>query len=334
MHNRARMRRALLLATLLAAPALAGAQTTPTPNPGVITFTGTDADLAASFINLAECSGPTRVKTSWTMTPESGKTPPTTGISYTLYASNKDSTAGTSCPATPPDAATTIVAVATIINQSTQSLIDQEFSTSTIASALGTGACSLAAEAPVFLCVQGSGADGTFGTARGKMTFSPLRPGAAPDLTTPVGPGNQALNVKWTDPASPTASKYEVRVVSMLDPSTVPTAGMLDPAGAFTAFDPRDTSRHSSGYVTATERRLGGLQNGVVYAVGVIAYSQAGNPSDPSDLGTATPQPVSDFWQVYKDAGGQEVGGCSSGLAGPIGLGLLAATLALVRRRK
>jgi uncharacterized protein (TIGR03382 family) len=80
--------------------------------------------------------------------------------------------------------------------------------------------------------------------------------------------------------------------------------------------------------------RLEGLVNGVVYAVAVLGVSAAGAESDPSNVKTAEAQQVNDFWQTYKDAGGNETGGCSSGVAGPLGLALLAGALALVRRRK
>jgi uncharacterized protein (TIGR03382 family) len=44
--------------------------------------------------------------------------------------------------------------------------------------------------------------------------------------------------------------------------------------------------------------------------------------------------PVSDFWDLYKKAGGQETGGCSTGATGAFALLGAAFALLAARRRK
>lgn len=335
MQNRAHMRRALLLATLLAVPALGAAQT---PAAGAITFTNTDADPAADSINAVECSsGAARVKISWA---PSASIPAATGISYQLYASNVVSTTGITNTTTDclvnsnPSTNIRVVKVGDPI-ENPSTLIDLEFSTTTIAGALSDAPCALGGKTPIYLCVQGQVGGTNFATSRGTMTLALTKPDTRPVLSTPIAPGNNALTPRWSGVNGATNTVwYRVQAVSVLDPANLPSAAVFEPNGAYSAFDPRDTARHFSSYVTGTEARLAGLQNGVTYAVAVTGFTAEYNPGDPSNVGSGAPQVVTDFWQTYRDSGGRETGGCSSGLAGPIGLALLAGALALVRRRK
>lgn len=335
LQNRGHMRRALLLATLLAAPALGLAQT---PAAGAITFTNTDADPAADSINSLECSSAAaRVKISWAPTVSP---PSATGLGYQLYASNVVSTTGITNPTTDclvnpnPSSNIRVVKVGDPV-ENPSTLIDHEFATTAIAGALSDTPCALGGKSTIYLCVQGQVGGVNFGTSRGTMTLALTKPDTRPSLSTPIAPGNNALTPRWSGPTGVTNTVwFRVQAVSVLDPTQLPTPGAFDPNGAYSAFDPRDTGRHFSSYVTGTEARVAGLVNGVTYAVAVTGFTAEYNPGDPSNVGSGTPQVVSDFWQTYRDSGGREAGGCSSGLAGPIGLAFLAGALALARRRK
>jgi hypothetical protein len=324
------MRRALLLATVLAVPALGSAQNAPS---GQITFTNTDADPAASFINLAECNGTaaTPVEINWTVPAVA-----VTGMTFQLFASNKVSTGN--CPTTLPDNTTTLVSVGQITNQSSLSVVNQPFDPALIASALSLNqnACALTTDTTIFLCVNALDRNSVIiGSARGQMTLSTYAPDVKPKLTG-VGAGNGALTPAWSQNGSTNTQWYRVQLVSMANPAARPDPSWFDPSGGYTAFHPSDPSRHYSGYVNGSEVRVGGLQNGVTYAAAVTGYTAAYNASvlDASGIGTGVPEVSYDLWQVYQMDGGRETGGCSGGAAGPIGLALLAGALALTRRRK
>jgi hypothetical protein len=338
------MRRALLLATLLAAPTLGFAQSA-----GAMTFTNTDADPKANSINVVECRSTTAtVEISWQPT----ASPTATPVTYQLFASNKDTanttvftgltatTVPTTCPTEADTNATNGTTVKAVGNLLTNpgSLASVPFPTAQIAQALTTTSltdpCSGTATTTIYLCMQGKQNGAVFGTARATITLALTKPDASPQLLLPVAPGNNALTPKWADSAS-NSSYYQVQVISLLDPSTLPTAGAFDPAGTFAAFDPRDPSpRHASGFVTGKETRVSGLVNGVTYGVMVTSFTSDYNPGDPSNIATGSPEVTYDFWQTYKNAGGRETGGCSSGLAGPVALLAVAGALALFRRRK
>lgn len=78
------------------------------------------------------------------------------------------------------------------------------------------------------------------------------------------------------------------------------------------------------------------LKNDQTYAVAVAAIDSFGNVGSLAEPTCATPGQTTDFWQLYRDSGGQ-AGGCSSESA-PIGglasaIPVLGALLAVVRRR-
>jgi hypothetical protein len=82
-----------------------------------------------------------------------------------------------------------------------------------------------------------------------------------------------------------------------------------------------------------------GLENDFEYAVGVAAYDLVGNVGPLSTLACETPQPVDDFYELYRQAGGQAGGGfCATGPArSPWGLAVLAGgwlAWSLRRRRR
>jgi hypothetical protein len=333
------MRRALLVATLLAVPALAGAQSTPTP--GQIIFVNRDADLNGQAINIIECRSAT-AKVQITFAPSVAA--PAAGVTYQMYASNQDTSNTTSQNTTcvtdtgsNPNTNLKVVKVGDpLVNP--VSLVDVEFSTSQIAQALATTTnpdpCTGSGDTNIFICIQGAQGGTPFGVARGTMKLSLILPDITPQLSTPILPGNTRLTPSWSPLGTAITTHFQVQAISVVDPAILPTAGAFDPAGTYTGFDPLDPARHASAVVSGSSVTIGGLTNGVTYALIVTGFTDAYNPSDPSAVVSGSPQFVTDFWSEYKSAGGREAGGCASGVAGPLGLLALAGALALVRRRK
>jgi hypothetical protein len=338
------MRRALLLATLLAVPALVRAQVQ-VPNPGQIIFVDRDADLNGQKINAIECNSPTAtVQTIFAPTVAA----PAAGVTYQMYASNQAQTGSTTtdlnttCLTDQQSNTTNNLRIVKVGDQLVNpvSLVDVAFATSQIAQALvpSTGSgdpCAGSGETTIFLCIQGQASGVNFGVARGTMSLSLTRPDIVNlHISTPVQPGNTRLTPSWSPSGTAVTTHFQVQAISVADPTNLPTASAFDPAGGYTAFDPLDTQRHTSAVVSGNTVTLSGLKNDVTYALVVTGFTDAYNPSDPSPVVSGAPQFVNDFWNIYKDAGGRETGGCASGMAGPLGLLLLAGTLALVRRRK
>jgi hypothetical protein len=126
--------------------------------------------------------------------------------------------------------------------------------------------------------------------------------------------------------------------VSSADPNT--TATEIGPPPAFKDLDPNYLC---SGLVPTTQDsiRIGGLQNGAPYQVGVASVDTHGNASPIQSAFFQRPVPTIDFYQAYRQAGGQSPGGYCS-LAGRgarlgaisflAGSGLLA--LIIFRRRR
>ncbi len=68
------------------------------------------------------------------------------------------------------------------------------------------------------------------------------------------------------------------------------------------------------------ETRTSTLQNGVEYAIAVAGVDRVGNSGPLSPLACGTPQPVTTFFEAYREAGGRGGGGfCSWGPPGPAG---------------
>ena len=87
---------------------------------------------------------------------------------------------------------------------------------------------------------------------------------------------------------------------------------------------------------TKTSQPITGLTNGLTYFVRARSVDEATNVGPFTDpAGTATPQASNGFWAEYKDAGGHELGGCSTADAAvPSVLGALGVLAALFRRRR
>lgn len=303
--------RALLLAAALAAPALAGAQVAD----GVLQPISGD-----EFVNAGQCAGsdtsPTALVWNTHVTALFSQ-----GGTYRLFASNKQpGTTGTDanfCPET-DDVANGVRAgqVGADFDAISQSVTaSKDFSPLEMVRAAGYDACDATSEKTIYLCVHWYDANGARnGWAKGSVKLSLTVPAAPTGVS--LTPGDSALNVRWSAGTGGAVDATDYSVVAT-------TTDASDPAGT-----------HAFGKTNDTTYRASGLVNGVTYSVVVYAYSKAGNQSAASAAVTGTPLPVSDFWDVYRQRGGTEEGGCASGPAGALALLGTAALLALARRKK
>ncbi|MBW2524611.1 MAG: hypothetical protein JRI23_10570 [Deltaproteobacteria bacterium] len=85
-----------------------------------------------------------------------------------------------------------------------------------------------------------------------------------------------------------------------------------------------------------------GLEVGASYAVAVAGYDLVGNVGNLSELACGSPEPVDDFFEIYRKSGG-EAGGGFCGHCGLLGaeryrnwaaVGLIALALCLLWRRQ
>lgn len=103
----------------------------------------------------------------------------------------------------------------------------------------------------------------------------------------------------------------------------------------------RPDSAYQCGSVTGkleTSANAGDLTNGVNYAVAVAGVDRVGNSGPLSSVACGSPQPVDDFFELYRRAGGKGGGGfCAIGAdpsrAGLAALGVALLAFALRRRR-
>lgn len=310
LHNPPRMR-ALLLAAALALPAVAGAQVTD----GVLQPVAGD-----EYVNAAQCKGGDTTPTSLVWSTHV-TTVFSTGGTYRLFASNtQPGTSGTNlnyCPETDNTANGVRAAqVGQDIDATSQQVTASvDFSPLDIVRAAGYDACNATSDQTIYLCVHWYDANGARnGWADGTVKLSLTVP-ATPTAVW-ITPGDSALNVAWSAGSGGAVDATQYSVVAT-------TTDALDPAGT-----------HSFGKTNDTSYRATGLVNGVTYSVVVYAYSKAGNPSAASAAVSGTPLPVADFWDVYRQRGGTERGGCASGAGGALALLGTAALLALSRRKK
>ncbi|ACL67043.1 Myxococcales GC_trans_RRR domain protein [Anaeromyxobacter dehalogenans 2CP-1] len=312
LHNPRVMRRAILAATLLAAPLLAAGQTNPTA--GQVLPSKQPED---KYINAAQCIGAADtapLNLIWQIQVKSG-TFETRGR-YQIFAATQGAynTTGTNqgyC-AESNDTTNGIQAgqIASLPADDAAVLTPQAFDPVTIVNAVGLQACTAQVKT-IYICVHWYDSSGTRrGFAQGSVTLSTAKP--ATPVNVSVTPGENALNVNWENGTggAERTEEYQVRATPAGTTDTVP-----------------------SKRVTGTSLRLGGLTNGVTYDVQVVAYTESGNPSDPSATVSATPVPVSDFWEQYKARGGTDSGGCGAGGTGALAM-IGAAALAALRRRK
>ncbi len=341
------MRPALLTLALLAVPVGALAQSA-----GSVTFQ-TD-----SLISVPDCLGkspdPT-IDVYWTISMDTGVTTALTSGLYRIIASNQKppttadgSTKAGYCYEPSLDGQNTgsgslirsgyvavtksgITSPDITPTGTTQSQLS--VSIPAIVKAAGYDACSGTSDQPITICVQWypplagvtpptADTSNPQGKSSGTITLQFSEP--APPVNVTVAPGNEKLVVGWSagSGGAVNAYNYSVHVYSQ-------------ECGADLTANPTCTPSFNRvyGQVSGNSYSAGGLVNYTKYYVTVIAYSQAGNPSiDSAPAVEGTPLPTTDFWQAYKEAGGQEKGGCAGGPAGAVGLLGVVAFLALRRR--
>ncbi len=284
--------RPAFLAALMLAPSIAAAQT----------ITVTESNDQDKIINVSECSGGTdQLSFTWVVS--------STSSNLDLLASDQ-----ASCPQ--PSSTNTSVHTVTIrsnISAGTTSLTNVISVTNLLAQL--SISCP-GSSTTVNFCLFPSGTTTTT-AATGSLTLD-LQTPPAPVANDPT-PGDSSLTASWSQGAG-TAD-----------------GGSGTPASYDVYCDLHGTSPLTKKCATVTgggtmNARVGNLTNGAQYDLQVTATSSGGNESPRSNTVSGTPVPVDDFWRLYKNAGGQEEGGCATGAAG------LAALLALVplawRRRR
>jgi hypothetical protein len=174
----------------------------------------------------------------------------------------------------------------------------------------------------------------------------------APPMNVKAVAGNEALNVSWT--RATVASDQNGSLVfcsraglPVFNPSyfsqneyqsqktVCPKKTIAAPANEPDSFERLDPKFLCSDLLTtSSEWRLKGLQNGILYQVGVAAVDLHGNASPIETVLVQAPVPTVDFFDAYRAAGGQ-ASGCSFGGRTPAGgAALLLLALALIRRRR
>ena len=154
---------------------------------------------------------------------------------------------------------------------------------------------------------------------------------------------SQILASESLCPASPTGISPSLTTsLSSSAAGDTTTAGRATEVVAPAAFQELDPNYLCTGLLppTQTSVRVGILQNGIPYQVGVAAVNNAGNASPIQSGFIQTPVPTMDFYTKYRADGGKATGGCSmAGRGTRFGtISFLAAsgllTLIIVRRRR
>jgi hypothetical protein len=65
-------------------------------------------------------------------------------------------------------------------------------------------------------------------------------------------------------------------------------------------------------FTSDTSHTVKNVENYAYYRVGMAAVDLVGNPGDLSDVKCVQPKPVSDFYRLYRQAGGEAGGGYCS----------------------
>lgn len=119
------------------------------------------------------------------------------------------------------------------------------------------------------------------------LRFDQMPPGTPGNVL--VSPGEENLKVSWEKPGDEDIGSY--RIYYRLE-------GSED--------EPSYQTEENGERETYT---LTGLVNYETYEVWVVALDESMNEGEPSEIMTGMPEPVQDFYEAYKDAGGQEQGG-------------------------
>ncbi|MCB9533100.1 MAG: hypothetical protein H6698_02080 [Myxococcales bacterium] len=154
------------------------------------------------------------------------------------------------------------------------------------------------------------------------FTFDLTRP-SAPTEAPSLSAGETSVSVSWTfDDDSLDARVFYATEAGLLEQVAVPEEL---PSGVRTK-----TATGSSIDIT-------GLETGATVYVAVAAVESSGNVSLLSPAATAVTAPTTDFFELYKQAGGVEEGGCAAAPGtgtGAFGALLFGAALAGARRRR
>ncbi len=308
------MKRALVVALAgVAVPALALAQTAGQIAP----------PTGFTSINIAQCTGAQNaiigndkltIDLSWTLNTGTATFTPSAGT-VSLYVSTEQPAAGqgTGVSCTSPNGSSSTFKATKVANTDgvsdivpTAVTMTQTYSLKDIVAAAPSLSCTGTATSTVYLCVQWAvSGNATAGFATTTLTLDPTAPAAPSGLS--ATPGDGVLHVRASAETAATSCK----------------------AFATSADDP---TPHASGQDACDSLTITGLTNEVTYSVVAYAINAANNPSPASAPITATPVPTADFWNHYKQEGGQDAGGCSTA-AGAAGL-LSALGLLALRRRK
>jgi Fibronectin type III domain len=145
----------------------------------------------------------------------------------------------------------------------------------------------------------------------------------APPVNVSASPGESGLNVSWAaGTGGDAAATSYTATASPVSPDAT-HIGCSSGGGGGSCSVSNDT-----------HCRISGLTNGACYDVKVKAFSAVNNPSQDSSPAPGVPQPVLDFWRLYKGDGGVENGGCGQGAAGLLALLGLAPFAPRSRRRE
>lgn len=274
----------------------------------VVVSTQTNTTNAA---NIADCDGSSDATTTWSWSATNS-----TATNFQLVASVTASCASIASSSTSASSYLLLAFTGSGATTSPPSSI----LASSLASIAGVS-CDGAADTPVNICLL-SNVGGTLTVLYSDIFTFQLAIPPQPTITS-VNPGDSQLTVNVQTGTS--TNEYQaitaVTYTVTCSPSTSTGAGSSSSTGP-------------AGPIT-----VGGLTNGVAYTAVAQPFSQLGNQGPlsatfPAGVDT-TPEPFEDFWNIYKNAGGVEQGGCGAGGAGALGaVGVLATFLWLRRRRR
>ncbi len=195
------------------------------------------------------------------------------------------------------------------------------------------------------------------GSQAGMLDLPPLdAEGPATPTGVTVEPGDKALTVKWNPNQAGGSGDLQGYVVlcardgdkAVFPPGTFTNyvrssatlcPGMSDSrSDKFASVDPAYLCSGLKMGATTNER-ITGLQNGIIYKIGVSAIDKNGNASAVAQAIYAAPIPTRDFYREYREANGAAEGGycAAGGRRGPRAVELVATAvvaLGLMLRRR
>lgn len=305
----------ILLATLLL-PLAAQAIT--------ITSTSATGTTPQVFIGRAGCNANTGIP--FVIDPQLGTAPDPTTITVGVTRSDGTcrSTSGGTLDRTFPPTFTGTTANVTILPTDFLNSSSGDAGVATCSSVGG----STASPAIYFVCAEfrTSTAFGGASVVAADLQVNFATTGPTPPTQPAVAPGDGHLRISWQPGSSaegPFIQTYDVHVV---------------PHGQAVDLTKRSVTvnAQTNADATATDDQKP-LVNGSLYDVSVVATDSYGNVSDPSPLQSAQPVAIEDFYNTYRDNGGQALGGGGCGSTGGLtwiaGLSLTAALLARRRRK-